>query len=57
MTYDTVQPVAAILGIRELNIGHFLMGEAMFVGLEHSIAKMRRLMQQARQSASHRAVL
>nr|WP_306265998.1 pyridoxine 5'-phosphate synthase [Pararhizobium sp. IMCC3301] len=57
LTYDTVQPVAAMLGIRELNIGHFLMGEAMFVGLEQSIAKMRRLMQQARQSASHRAVL
>ncbi len=57
LTYDTVQPVAAILGVRELNIGHFLMGEALFVGLEQSIAKMRRLMEQARQSALQKAVM
>lgn len=57
LTYDTVQPVAALLGVRELNIGHFLMGEALFVGLEQSITKMRRLMEQARQSALQRALM
>jgi pyridoxine 5-phosphate synthase len=46
--YDTVGPVAAIPEIRELNIGHFLVGEAIFVGLEASIREMRRLMDEAR---------
>ena len=46
--YDTVGPVAAIPEIRELNIGHFLVGEAIFVGLEASIKKMRELMDEAR---------
>ena len=48
LTYDNVKPIAAIPQIRELNIGHFLMGEAMFVGLETSIRKMRALMDEAR---------
>ncbi|HKY19078.1 MAG TPA: pyridoxine 5'-phosphate synthase [Rhizomicrobium sp.] len=48
LTYDNVTPIAAIPQIRELNIGHFLMGEAMFVGLETSIRKMRALMDEAR---------
>ncbi len=48
LTYDTVKPVAAITTIKELNIGHFLVGEAIFVGLEDSIHKMRRLMNEAR---------
>lgn len=48
LTFDTVKPVAAIASIRELNIGHFLVGEAIFVGLEASIAEMRRLMDEAR---------
>jgi len=48
LTYDNVKPIAAIRQIRELNIGHFLMGEAMFVGLEASIRKMRELMDEAR---------
>lgn len=48
LTYDTVKPVAAIANIRELNIGHFLVGEAIFVGLEASILEMRRLMDKAR---------
>ncbi|MBF0248139.1 MAG: pyridoxine 5'-phosphate synthase [Alphaproteobacteria bacterium] len=48
LTYDTVKPVAAIANIRELNIGHFLVGEAIFVGLEDSIREMRRLMDEAR---------
>ena len=49
LTYENVGPIAAIPHIRELNIGHFLMGEAMFVGLEVSIREMRRLMDEARQ--------
>ncbi len=48
LTYANVKPVAAIPNIVELNIGHFLMGEAMFVGLEASIQAMRRLMDEAR---------
>ncbi|HVT23140.1 MAG TPA: pyridoxine 5'-phosphate synthase [Rhizomicrobium sp.] len=46
--YDTVKPVAAIPDIRELNIGHFLIGEAIFIGLEASIRRMRALMDEAR---------
>jgi pyridoxine 5-phosphate synthase len=46
--YDTVKPVAAMPEIRELNIGHFLVGEAIFVGLEASIRRMRALMDEAR---------
>lgn len=48
LTYDTVAPVAAIASLRELNIGHFLVGEAIFVGLEASIVEMRRRMDAAR---------
>ncbi|TYO91617.1 pyridoxine 5'-phosphate synthase [Oceanicella actignis] len=48
LTYDTVGPVAEIPQIVELNIGHFLIGEAIFVGLEASIARMRALMDAAR---------
>ena len=48
LTFDTVGPVAAIPTIVELNIGHFLVGEAIFVGLEASIRKMRALMDEAR---------
>jgi pyridoxine 5-phosphate synthase len=48
LTFDTVQPVARMLPIRELNIGHFIIGEAIFVGLEESIRTMRRLMDEAR---------
>ena len=48
LAYDTVEPVAAISTIAELNIGHFLVGEAIFVGLAESIAEMRRLMERAR---------
>lgn len=50
LTYDTVQPIAALPSIMELNIGHFLMGESMFVGLEASIKEMRRVMDEARQN-------
>ena len=48
LTYENVGPIAVIPHIRELNIGHFLMGEAMFVGLEASIRRMRELMDEAR---------
>ena len=48
LTYDTVAPVAAIPELRELNIGHFLIGEAIFRGLTPAIAEMRRLMDAAR---------
>jgi len=47
-TYDTVQPVAAFPEVRELNIGHFLIGEAIFSGLDPVIREMRRLMDEAR---------
>jgi pyridoxine 5-phosphate synthase len=46
--FDTVGPVAAIPEVRELNIGHFLIGEAVFLGLGPAIAEMRRLMDAAR---------
>jgi pyridoxine 5-phosphate synthase len=48
LTFDNVQPIAAIPQIAELNIGHYLVGEAIFIGLEESIRKMRRLMDEAR---------
>ncbi|PPB79566.1 pyridoxine 5'-phosphate synthase [Albidovulum inexpectatum] len=48
LTYETVGPIAAIPQVRELNIGHFLIGEAIFVGLKAAIAEMRRHMQAAR---------
>ncbi len=48
LTFDTVIPVAAIPEITELNIGHFLMGEAIFVGLDGAVREMRRLMDEAR---------
>lgn len=48
LSFDTVIPVAAIPTIVELNIGHFLVGEAIFVGLEASLRRMRDLMDQAR---------
>jgi len=48
LTYDTVQPVAAFPEVMELNIGHFLIGEAIFSGIEPVIHKMRALMDEAR---------
>ena len=48
LTYANVAPIAAIPQIRELNIGHFLIGEAIFVGLDESIRQMRRRMELAR---------
>lgn len=48
LTYETVQPVAAFPEVMELNIGHFLIGEAIFRGLPDAIQEMRRLMDAAR---------
>jgi pyridoxine 5-phosphate synthase len=48
LTYDNVAPVAAIPEVMELNIGHFLIGEAIFLGLADSIAGMRHRMDGAR---------
>ena len=48
LTYDTVGPIAALPEVAELNIGHFLIGEAVFVGLTEAIAGMRRAMDAAR---------
>ncbi len=51
LSYDTVGPVAAIATIVELNIGHFLVGEAIFSGLGGAIKHMRALMDEARAEA------
>ena len=48
LTYGNVQPIAAIPHLAELNIGHYLVGEAIFVGLEASVTRMRELMDAAR---------
>jgi pyridoxine 5-phosphate synthase len=48
LTFDNVVPVAAIPQIAELNIGHFLIGEAIFTGLDASVRRMRELMDSAR---------
>ena len=48
LTFDNVIPVAAIPQIAELNIGHFLVGEAIFTGLDASVRRMRALMDEAR---------
>ncbi|MFP4570381.1 pyridoxine 5'-phosphate synthase [Rhodosalinus sp.] len=51
LTYDSVGPIAALPEVRELNIGHFLIGEAIFRGLGPAIHEMRRLMDAARAGA------
>jgi len=48
LTFENVQPIAAIPQFAELNIGHYLIGEAIFIGLEESVRKMRTLMDLAR---------
>jgi pyridoxine 5-phosphate synthase len=48
LNFDNVQPIAAIPQLAELNIGHFLVGEAIFTGLGDSVRRMRELMDQAR---------
>jgi len=51
LTFDTVTPVAEFPEVVELNIGHFLIGEAIFSGLDSSIRRMRDLMDRARRDA------
>jgi len=51
LTFDTVGPVAAIPELAELNIGHFLIGEAIFSGLDSAIRRMRETMDRARREA------
>ncbi len=48
MDYETAKPIASIPELMELNIGHFLIGEAIFVGLTPAIQRMRALMDEAR---------
>jgi pyridoxine 5-phosphate synthase len=52
LDFDTVGPIAAIPELMELNIGHFLIGEAIFSGLDSSIKRMRALMDKARADAT-----
>lgn len=51
LTYDTVKLIAAFPEVMELNIGHFLIGEAIFSGLDSAIRRMRSLMDEARNEA------
>ncbi len=51
LTYETAPPVAAFPEVQELNIGHFLVGEAIFSGLDSAIRRMRAVMDQARREA------
>lgn len=48
LTFETVGPIAEIKQVRELNIGHFLIAESVFIGLENAIKQMRHLMDAAR---------
>jgi len=48
LSFDNVAAVAAIPQLAELNIGHFLVGEAIFIGIEQSVRRMRALMDSAR---------
>ncbi len=51
LTFDNVGPIAALPQVRELNIGHFLIGEAIFCGLDSAIRRMRTVMDEARRAA------
>lgn len=52
LSYENVKPIAALNKVVELNIGHFLVGEAVFVGMELAIRQMRGLMDEARIAAA-----
>lgn len=54
LSFDTVGPIAEMPEFHELNIGHFLVGEAIFGGLDSTIRRMRALMDKARAGASGR---
>ena len=51
LTFENVQPIAAIPQMAELNIGHYLIGEAVFVGLENAIRRMRELMDECAEAS------
>lgn len=55
LDYDNVGPIAAIPEIVELNIGHHLVGEALFVGLADSVRRMRTIMDETRKGLRHEA--
>jgi pyridoxine 5-phosphate synthase len=48
LTFENVGPIAALKQVRELNIGHFLMGEALLTGLPAAIGEMQRRMREAK---------
>ena len=50
MTYENVKPIAAFSELKELNIGHFLISDAIFNGLGTSIKKMKKYIEEARAS-------
>src|SRR5438067_1295975 len=50
LTYDNVQPVAAIRDIEELNIGHAIVSNAIFLGMEEAVRRMRQLVDEARKA-------
>lgn len=52
LTFDTVGPIAAIPELMELNIGHFLIGEAIFMGLGDAVRQMRAVIDAARSAAA-----
>lgn len=52
LNYENVGPIAAIPEVRELNIGHFIVGEAVFVGLVEAIRRMRAIMDAARRGTN-----
>jgi len=56
LTYDSVQPIAALPEVAELNIGHFLIGEAIFRGIDPAIRHMRALMDAARAPGDRAAI-
>ena len=51
ITFDNVGKIASIPELHELNIGHFIIGEAIFMGLEDAIAEMRNCMDEARDTS------
>ena len=51
LNYQNVGPIAALSGVRELNIGHAIVARALFTGLRESVAEMKRLMCAARSPA------
>lgn len=55
LRFDNVAAIAAIPEVAELNIGHFLVGEAVFIGLDAAIREMRRLMDEARSASTNAA--